>query len=942
MSEQGASARRIPNLQSLLFLLGLALTSLASAPAARAAAPWTLLGVQEGLLDSSIHSLTSTASGEILVGTAQGLSRWDGRRWISYSPGNGLAEGYITAALQVPATLTETTGALWAGSWGGGVSVLRGRQWRRYSTQNSTLPGDWISALAWGQGGVWVATYGGGLAHYRDDRWAIYTRANSGLPSDWLTALLADETTGSLWIGTERAGLAHRSADGQWRYFPLPSGLGDEVTALARRADELWVGTPSGVAVLYLPTSQWQTRDQIQDLPSRRITALVPGRDSTMWIGTEQGLVHWAGGRVQTYTTRDGLPHNACSVLAADGVGRLWVGTFSSGLAVQGQIVLPQIQRPPVILVHGWRGPDSDRLEDSEFWHLARWLHEDGFLSYYATGISPSNSLQTNAAYLQETIGRARQETGAAKVYVIAFSMGGLNARAYLESTLYQDDVLRAFILGTPQRGEELWEPLLLWEYLAWSNEPSTLELMPTVVELFNSVHSNAWGVPYTVIAGDAAQGASGDIPLPTLFRELPPGDGLVSTWSALGPEEQTAERRITQDIHAWSTETLLLGIPSLLLPRTTYDAHIRPFLLGMADAPGTGSQTDVTLPVRPSLEPRTALHGGTIRPSETITLPTVPIEASGRARFYIRWKGPAIRASLADPQGQRIDADKVTDSSQAEYLSLGFADFASYVLTDTLPGPWQVILSSPASNSGPSQYVAYAAIASPVRLQVAVARTWYQPGQEVLLSATLSDTQGLAEISAVNAEIYGPRKNKVATLVFSRAQDGQGILPRYEGAFTPQESGYYTVLVHAVGQQSGFALEREESLLFGVADDSAHFTGQFALQARTALADGQPGLEALVGLSVRRTGDFVLSLTVGDAEGRSAKVAHPVHLSSGEHLLTVALPLTTLAARPLNTRYWLSEVTLLHTSRAPILLDSAQDVAVVDVLTPDDSAQVP
>ena len=32
--------------------------------------------------------------------------------------------------------------------------------------------------------------------------------------------------------------------------------------------------------------------------------------------------------------------------------------------------------------------------------------------------------------------------------------------------------------------------------------------------------------------------------------------------------------------------ETILLGIPSLLYPRSTYDAHIRPYLFGR-DAPG-------------------------------------------------------------------------------------------------------------------------------------------------------------------------------------------------------------------------------------------------------------------------------------------------------------------------------------------------------------------
>ena len=362
--------------------------------------------------------------------------------------------------------------------------------------------------------------------------------------------------------GWERSALDWRISmpGGQWSRLLIPSSVivSQQVTALALRGDALWVGTSEGLAILDLASQQWWGVGVEQGLPNKSVTSLASAEDG-MWIGTDGGLAHWRDGRVQIYTVHDGLPQNAVSAVALDARGRLWVGTAGRGVAVRGEVAKPQVMRAPVVLVHGWRGPDSDLLEDSEFWLLARWLREDGFTPFYATGISPENTLEANAERLRTVIDQVRGETSAQAIYLIGYSMGGLNSRAYLESTVYQGDVLHAFTLGSPHRGEYLWQAFLLWEYLGWRPDPSALELLPLHMDLFNSTRSKAPTVPYTLIAGDARAPE-----LPTLFRELPPGDGLVSTWSALGVDEGGVDRRVTEDLHAWAKETILLGIPSL------------------------------------------------------------------------------------------------------------------------------------------------------------------------------------------------------------------------------------------------------------------------------------------------------------------------------------------------------------------------------------------
>jgi len=910
-----------------LTLLGVILSFLRPSPA-RGEKSWILIGPQDGLLGQTIHSLCPTASGGVFAGTSYGLSYWDGQRWVSYGPGNGLPEGDISA-------VAEDQGVIWVGSWGGGLGCLRGASWRRYLSSDSPLPSDWVTDLLPDKGGLWIATYGHGLAYLKDDFWTTFTRENSALPSDWLSCLIGDKA-GGIWIGTERSGLVHRDAEGRWQAYELPDAEQVEVTDLAWRGRQLWVGTRRGVAILDPHTGSWRTLGPDQGLPSWHVTALAALPDGRMWVGTDQGLALWDEGKMRIFTVRDGLPHDYVSALAVDLQGRTWVGSYIRGLAVLGELAPPKIARPPVVLVHGWRGPESELLEDSEFWHLARWLREDGFEPYYATGISPKKTLHANAARLREVIAQARRESGADGIYVIAFSMGGLNARAYLESTLYQGDVLRAFILGTPHRGEEMWLPFLLWEYLAWTDEPSALELLPAHAELFNHSHGNVWGVPYTIIAGDATISD-----LPVLFRELVPSDGLVSTWSALGAKGPGVDQRVTRDVHAWSEDTILMNIPSLLFPRTTYDAHIRPYLLGVANAPGTSSPLSAQGYEQPLLEPRSALRTGVVKPGEKVTLEPIPIEAPGRTRFYVRWKGAPLSVSLHDPHGRFIDPKVAEDDDRSEYLELDFADFAGYVLTNTLPGPWSIVLEADSKNRSSSQYVAYASISSTVRLEVRTDRTWYRPGEEVIISATLTPSDMPITLNEVQAEIYSPSKQPTRLHLRPHPTNAkEETSPVYAGRYRiPPEGGYYVLLARAQGAYAQKDLERGEAVTFGVYGDGARLSGYYQLALGQPHAKGYlESLEATIGLAVKREGDYLCSVILTDGAGRQvATIAHPMHLSSGTHIVNITIPGRAIAASHSQGPYRLGEVILADISGAAVLLDIAKDVGPTILARPSD-----
>jgi signal transduction histidine kinase len=69
------------------------------------------------------------------------------------------------------------------------------------------------------------------------------------------------------------------------------------------------------------------------------VAAIHHAGDGAMWFGTNNGLVRYANGTGQTYTTEDGLAGDDVRVIIEDGQQRLWIGTYGGlSLFERGQI----------------------------------------------------------------------------------------------------------------------------------------------------------------------------------------------------------------------------------------------------------------------------------------------------------------------------------------------------------------------------------------------------------------------------------------------------------------------------------------------------------------------------------------------------------------------------------------------------------------------------
>ncbi|MBO6937362.1 MAG: hypothetical protein JJ863_20485 [Deltaproteobacteria bacterium] len=255
----------------------------------------------------------------------EALAIHEGKLWLGTTTGLYVREG--DALRQLPrfervTALASAGDSLYVASPGRGVYQLRGQRRRR-------LRGDslaWDLALDGDQ--LWVAT-SRGLETYRGARRlpSAAVRGSRRIPGRDLRSVRIHE--GAPVVGS--------FGGGAWRFdgrrFVAAPGIGTDarVQALAVGPEGWIAGTPDGVVGHGVPTPS-------ATLPDNDLSALARTREG-LWIGTfDHGLVLLrADGSFQTFDEAGGLLDDRVNRLAVDADGELWVATDRGVVERQGR-----------------------------------------------------------------------------------------------------------------------------------------------------------------------------------------------------------------------------------------------------------------------------------------------------------------------------------------------------------------------------------------------------------------------------------------------------------------------------------------------------------------------------------------------------------------------------------------------------------------------------
>jgi ligand-binding sensor domain-containing protein len=205
---------------------------------------------------------------------------------------------YDTSNSQIPKNLiytikSDSSGKIWAGSWGGGFGVFDGTDWKVFTTKNSDLPSDTIDEIAFDhKNSVWIGT-NGGLTKYDGTAWTVYTPNNSPMVVFGARAIAVDRQN-NVWFrngNVGQGGLMFFNGN-DWKLFTTENSV----------------------------------------LPCGAINDILVDLDNTVWVGTTQfqgngGLVRIEGDSWKCFNNSNSiLPHNSIEALCLDKEGKIWAG----------------------------------------------------------------------------------------------------------------------------------------------------------------------------------------------------------------------------------------------------------------------------------------------------------------------------------------------------------------------------------------------------------------------------------------------------------------------------------------------------------------------------------------------------------------------------------------------------------------------------------------
>ncbi|HME37053.1 MAG TPA: EAL domain-containing protein [Candidatus Sulfotelmatobacter sp.] len=374
------------------------------------------LGTAEGLNNLAVRQVYQDRGGFIWVSTENGIFRYDGDRFESFGPAQGIPISSVAAFGEAP------DGSLLAGG-AFGLYRLRGNSFEKLPVPFKVV--SWAQGIqSDGKGHTFVGTdsglmelhseaghdgfgvhqfpqapgssgtsadgvlvdgdilwYGCGQELCRMD--ADGTRVfgkESGLPGYSLMVIRKDHE-GNLWVRAKSAGVFVRSA-GQTK-FRRPPELSPIVIGIPAVDADGRILLPSPDGLLIREGKGWQKIDRSAGLRGA-VYSVFEDRQHSLWIGLAgRGLAQWRGYHEwKTYSTASGLASDIVYEIQPQADGTLWVGT--EGGLLRGERGASGIRWKKVagldgFPVHGVRlAPDGDLWIGTEAHGVVRLRKDTG------------------------------------------------------------------------------------------------------------------------------------------------------------------------------------------------------------------------------------------------------------------------------------------------------------------------------------------------------------------------------------------------------------------------------------------------------------------------------------------------------------------------------------------------------------------------------------
>lgn len=347
---RGSLSHHKPKRAATLVALGWCLLSGALLDAEAQQLPLRHYRIGDGLVHEQVRHIYQDRFNYLWISTAEGLSRFDGYRFVNYDRRLGLGNQVINFVTE------DRRGRLWVATNGGGVarlldnepesvSALPQKKFVSYLIGNTTAQNAINSMVFDTDNSLWCLTDAGLFRGREDSAGNFAFELIEECTQPIVQSPVLADSHGALWFGlrkSERASLVLRVISGQIFRYVLTNKSHDEVTAICEDSrGRIFATTLESEVLEFQEQPSASERGHWITLPLNLVEpghfintyAMYGDASGTIWLGTNRGLVKYKDGRKTVYTTANGLSDMSFVAIAADREGNLWLGTRSNGLS---------------------------------------------------------------------------------------------------------------------------------------------------------------------------------------------------------------------------------------------------------------------------------------------------------------------------------------------------------------------------------------------------------------------------------------------------------------------------------------------------------------------------------------------------------------------------------------------------------------------------------
>jgi signal transduction histidine kinase/ligand-binding sensor domain-containing protein len=306
--------------------------------------------VSDGLVSSNIHSIYQDRRGFLWFGTNDGLSRFDGYRFVNYGKRDGLPNTDINSVVE------DRQGRIWIATNGGGIARLLNDSDDKATVDRKEKLADANAKFITVRVGdsqssnrvnkilfdshelVWCLTDAGVFrANTIDNEFSF----NLFITDNAEAQAAIEDTAGTLWFGlqndlvkVEGGRVDHFTSSGKPNNVHNAQnyivGIAQEPNRnlLIAREHGLYEFTPPTDSI---PHETWRELPLVLNA-SQAIQAVLLDSRGVVWVGTPSGLIKYQNGHQTTYAAEQGLSVDYIRSIYADRTDNLWIGSGGGGV----------------------------------------------------------------------------------------------------------------------------------------------------------------------------------------------------------------------------------------------------------------------------------------------------------------------------------------------------------------------------------------------------------------------------------------------------------------------------------------------------------------------------------------------------------------------------------------------------------------------------------